>query len=262
MFTRALVRPPAQNFSAGLTTSTLGPPNYELALRQHELYCHALTQCGLEVIRLEADERYPDSTFVEDTAVIIAPNPNARPKIMFTRPGAASRTGEVESIRKSLGQFDFEMHSIEPPGTLDGGDVCEADNHFFIGISERTNESGAKQLARLLDSWGQTSSFVDIRNLERLLHLKSGLAYLGNQRLALVETLANNEMFRGYEIVGLCPEEEYAANCIRVNEHLLIAAQHPRFQQSLTDLGYQTVALQMSEFQKMDGGISCLSLRF
>jgi len=256
MFSRAIVRPPGTNYADGLTRVALGAPNYERALRQHAAYCEALARCGLELIYLEADERYPDSTFVEDTAVLI---PNGA---ILTRPGAASRMGEVESIKETLSLLYSRLDSIQEPGTLDGGDVCEAGNHFFIGLSGRTNEAGAGQLAELLASYGYSSSTVDIRNVKDILHLKSGLAYLGDNRLVVIEALANRQEFRGYELVRVNGDEEYAANCVRVNDYVLVAAGYPLFDQTLRGAGYKTIALEMTEFQKMDGGLSCLSLRF
>jgi dimethylargininase len=272
MFTRAIVRPPAPNFAEGLTTSGLGAPDYKRALAQHEAYCAALERCGLTLTRLEPDPNYPDSTFVEDTAVI------TERCAALTRPGAPSRGGEVASIRKALAEFSAALFEIQSPGTLDGGDVCEAGNHFFIGISERTSEAGAQQLAGLLARDGYTSSFVDIRGgnemksvpsaaatgstSPRILHLKSGLAYLGDNRLALTEALANRAEFRGYDLIRVNSDEAYAANCVRVNDYLLLTAGYPKFEAELRELGYQTIALEMSEFQKMDGGLSCLSLRF
>ena len=149
----------------------------------------------------------------------------------------------------------------QAPGTLDGGDVCQAENHFFVGLSERTNEAGGQQLAELLAQFGYTSSFVDIRKIGRLLHLKSGLAYLGDNRLIVTEALGH-EAFPDYELIHVSSNEEYAANCIRVNDHVLLASGYQSFAQRLKELGYQIIALEMSEFQKMDGGLSCLSLRF
>ena len=254
--TKAIVRPPGANFAEGLTTAQLGMPVYPRALEQHEAYCATLEQCGLTLMRLEADERYPDSTFVEDTAVL-----TGRCAIP-ARPGAASRVGEVVGIQKVLAQFYSELHSINEPATLDGGDVCEAGNHFFIGISQRTNEAGAQQLAELLASFGYTSSFVDIRGINAILHLKSGLAYLGEDRLVVIEALANRKEFRRFDLVRVSSREEYAANCVRVNDHVLVAGGYPVFEGRLRKLGYQTIAVGMSEFQKMDGGLSCLSLRF
>jgi dimethylargininase len=272
VFTRAIVRPPAPNFGEGLTTVDQGPPNYERALKQHEVYCLALEQCGLTLTRLAPDPLHPDSTFVEDTAVL------TDQCAILTRPGAPSRVGETASIKKVLTDFYSDMLSIQPPGTVDGGDVCEAGDHFFIGISERTNEEGASQLAGILVSFGYTSSFVDIRGLKdmksvpgavatgsacaRILHLKSGIAYLSDGRLVVIDELANRPEFSKYDLVRVNAGEAYAANCVRVNDHVLVASGYPVLERKLRELGYQTIALDMTEFQKMDGGLSCLSLRF
>ena len=256
MFSRAIVRPPGPNYADGLTRCDLGVPDYARALGQHALYCEALERCGLKLTRLEADERYPDSTFVEDIAVI-----TSRCAIV-TRPGATSRMGEVDGIKAALSQFYRQMHAIQEPGTLDGGDICEAGNHFFIGISERTNEAGAEQLGNLLATYGFTSSRIEIRDLKNILHLKSDVAYLGDNRLVATDALAHHQEFQGHELVPVSADEEYAANCVRVNDYILIAAGYPGFEQRLQALGYKTIALEMTEFQKMDGGLSCLSLRF
>jgi len=234
----------------------LGAPDYNRALRQHAAYCEALKRCALQLTHLEPDENYPDSTFVEDTAVLT-------PAVaMVTLPGAASRIGEVESIKEIISRLCPRLDSIQEPGTLDGGDVCEAGNHFFIGVSERTNEAGARQLVKLLTSYGYSSTVVDIRSVKDILHLKSGLAYLGDNRLVVIDALANRNEFRGYELVRVKGDEEYAANCVRINDYVLLAAGYPVFEQTLKGLGYATIPLEMSEFQKMDGGLSCLSLRF
>jgi dimethylargininase len=262
MFTHAIVRRPCQRFAAGLTTVDIGAPDYARALEQHAAYCEALEHCGLKLTRLEADERFPDSTFVEDTAVMVGAQGGRASSAILTRPGAASRAGEVGSIAETLSRFFPELPSIQEPDTLDGGDICEAENHFFIGVSERTNDAGAQQLAKLLASYGYTSSFVDIRGLKNILHLKSGLAYLGENRLAVIDELANHKAFRAYDPVRVNASEQYAANCVRVNDYVLVAAGYPEFQRTLEDLGYQTLSVEMSEFQKMDGGLSCLSLRF
>jgi dimethylargininase len=256
VLTKAIVCPPAPNFAAGLTTADLGAPNYEIALVQHEAYCQALEQCGLTLTRLAPDPLYPDSTFVEDTAVLTSKC------AVLTRPGASSRAGEVQRIKDTLGEFYSSTLSINSPCTVDGGDVCEAGEHFFIGISERTNEAGARQLAKLMAEFDYTSSFVDIRGVPGILHLKSGLAYLGDKRLGVIESLAAREEFVNCDLLQVNDEEMYAANCVRVNDQLLVAAGYPLWEEKLRASGYQTIALEMSEFQKMDGGLSCLSLRF
>ena len=260
MFTKAIVRPPGANFASGLTTMNFGAPEHSRALQQHATYCEALEECGLTLTRLEPDERYPDSTFVEDAAVL------TNRCAILARPGAASRLGEVESIAGVVSKTFSALHSVQKPGTLDGGDICEAERgtrpHFYIGISQRTNEAGAQQLAEWLAQYDFTSSFVDIRDTKNILHLKSGVAYLGENRLAVIDSLAHQPEFQGHNLLRVSAGEDYAANCVRVNDHVLVAAGYPRFEETLRKLGYQTVPLEMTEFQKMDGGLSCLSLRF
>jgi dimethylargininase len=256
LFTRAIVRAPAANFAEGLTTAALGAPLFDPALKQHESYRAALVECGLAITALEADARFPDSTFVEDTAILTARG------AILTRPGAASREGEVDAIRRTILDFFPSPLSIAAPGTLDGGDICEAEDHFFIGISHRTNEEGARQLAAHLATFGYTSSTVDVRSMTSILHLKSGISYIGDNTLVVMEEMAGNEQFRGYSLIEVHAEESYAANCVRVNDRMLVAAGFPRFTANLCARGFNPLILDMSEFRKMDGGLSCLSLRF
>jgi dimethylargininase len=256
MFTKAIVRAPCADFAAGLTSVDLGAPALDLALQQHEVYCSALEACRLNLIRLEPDERYPDSTFVEDTAVLTERG------AVITRPGAASRRGETEQIERVLRHHFERLHAIRDPGTLDGGDVCEAGGHFFIGVSRRTNEAGAKQLAGFLEEFGYSSTLIDIRNLSNILHLKSGLAYLGGNRMLVIDELEKLNQLGAYELINVHDAEAYAANCLAVNDKILVAAGFPLLQRRLQELDYEIMALEMSEFQKMDGGLSCLSLRF
>lgn len=255
MYHHAIVRTPGTSFAEGLTTADLGKPDLALALQQHRAYCAALEKCGLTITILEAEQGYPDSTFVEDTAVL------TREIAILTHPGAPSRQGEVSSVGECLGQYYSAVKTILSPGMLDGGDVCQAGDHFFVGISHRTNEAGAQQLADILEGDGYTTSLVDIRELE-MIHLKSGIAYLGKSRLALVRGMDKLDAFANYEIIPVDVGEQYAANCVRVNDYVLLAAGFPQIAEQLSASGYQTIILEMSEFQKMDGGLSCLSLRF
>ena len=255
-FKRAIVRPPASTFADGLTRVDLGAPDYNRALQQHQEYCNALRTCGLSLVHLEPIPDFPDSTFVEDTALLTERG------VILTRPGAASRSGEVAAIEPVLRESFPELRRIDPPGTVDAGDVCEAGDHFFIGLSHRTNEIGALQLATFLNEFGYTTSLIDIREISNILHLKSGIAFLGDDRLVAIDELAERPEFRGFELIRVSPEEEYAANCLSVNGKVLIAAGFPLFEEQLDKLGLDVIALEMSEFQKMDGGLSCLSLRF
>jgi len=227
-----------------------------VALSQHAAYCRALEACGLELIPLPADIQHPDSTFVEDTAVLTTQS------AILARPGAVSRRGEVAGIRETIGCFFPSIREIAAPGTLDAGDVCEAGSHFFIGISHRTNQAGAGQLSRWLAADGFTSSLVDIRGLGSILHLKSGIAYLDNNDLVVMEELAGREEFSGYHLIRVPAEESYACNCVLINGRVLMPAGFPRLEEDLARRQYEPLPLEMSEFCKMDGGLSCLSLRF
>jgi dimethylargininase len=255
-FTRALLRLPGENYAAGITSSAEGAPVLARALEQHRGYTAALEACGLTTTTLPADPRYPDGTFVEDTAIVTAKG------AIITRPGAAARAGETEVIAAALGRHYRDVARITAPGTVDGGDVCETDTGVLIGVTARTNEAGARQLAGFLADLGYAATLVDIRAVRGLLHLKTGIFYLGDGRLVIAAGLPRLPAFARYELVTVAPEESYAANCIRVNERVLVAAGYPRFAEELVRLGYDPLPLEMSEFRKMDGGLSCLSLRF
>jgi dimethylargininase len=259
-FTRAIVRRPTVNFGDGLTSAGEGAPDFEKALQQHEDYCDALRRCGLQLTHLAPDAAFPDATFVEDTAIVTGRG------AVLTHPGAPSRRGEVTSVALALNEIYDDLPRIQAPGTVDGGDICEAGDHFLIGVSARTNESGAAQLAGHLRRLGYSASLADIRNIKGLLHLKTGIAWLGDAVWLVDEAIV--ESVRGWSglqidrIIAVGPEESYAANCVRVNDAVLVAQGYPRVSKALEDLGLRTVILDMSEFRKMDGGLSCLSLRF
>lgn len=253
---RAIVRTPSENLGEGLTTAALGLPDPARALEQHARYVEALRRAGLEVTVLPPDPSHPDATFVEDAAI-------ATPKgAILCRPGAESRRGEVVAIRDALAPHLGTLGAIEPPATLDGGDVLEADGHVFIGITARTNEEGAARLAAILEAQGIDSTPVDLRGLPRLLHLKTGAAALGDGRLAAIDTLARHPAFRGWEIVKVPHEEAYAANLLRLDDHVVVADGFPKTAEALEALGLALLPVPLTEFRKMDGGASCLSIRY
>ncbi len=250
MYTKAIVRRPGRNFAEGITTSDLGRADFEKALGQHTAYCEALKRCGLEVTVLEADESYPDGCFVEDTAVVTGV------VAVITRPGALSRRGEEVEIGRVLSGF-METVTVVAPGTLEGGDVLRMDNHYFIGISERTSRDGAAQLSSVLANNGYTSTEIEVK---AGLHLKSDIAYLGNGNFIATPMFA--VLAPPTKVIILEQEEYYSANCLRVNDFLLIPSGFPKSKKRIADLGYNIIELDMSEFRKMDGGLTCLSLLF
>lgn len=252
MFTKAIVRKPSKTYSQGLSSSSLGIPDYQLCLKQHQAYIEALKKCGLEVIELKAEEDYPDSTFVEDTAIV------TEKCAIITHPGHETRRGETDSIAKELKKYR-PIEQIKSPGTLDGGDIMQVENHFYIGLSDRTNKEGATQLTIFLSKYGYTASTIDVKDI---LHLKSGVNYIGDGIIVLMESLENLNEIDAFEKIFIIPEETYASNCVRINDHIIMPSGFPDTKEKLSTTPYKIIELDMSEFEKMDGGLSCLSLRF
>lgn len=252
MFTKAIVKSVPKTIARGITSASLGESDYEKAREQHARYVGALEACGLKVVVLEADDEFPDSVFVEDTAVV-----TDRCAIL-ARPGAESRRGEIRAVEPVLSDLCGNVERVEAPGTLDGGDVLQVGDHFFVGLTQRTNEEGARQFSEIVQRHGFDASLVPLR---RFLHLKTGVSYLGNDELLVAGELAENDAFAGFDGIPVPPREEYCANCIRVNDRVLIPAGYEGTKAEISARGYEVVELEMSEFRKVDGGLSCLSLR-
>lgn len=251
-FRYAITRKPGENFAQGITTAHLGVPRYALMLEQHQAYVDALTSLGLEVIVLDALPDYPDAYFVEDVAVVT-------PEIaVITNPGAEARKGEAQAIEPALSRYRECAH-VSPPGTLDGGDVLMVGRDFFIGLSERTNQAGAEQLGRILAGFGYTCTTVPVA---AGLHLKSSVSDVGRGALLVSAEFADHPAFGAYRKVVVHASEAYAANTLLVNEHLLIPKGFPHTRRQLRALGLELVELDVSEARKMDGGLTCMSLRF
>ncbi len=253
MYKNVIVKTPGKSYVNGLTTSDLGTPHYEKLLVQHEAYVSALKSCGVEVTHLSASEAFPDSTFVEDVAVLT-------PEFaVITNPGAGPRNGETKEIEPVLKEFYKELRYIQAPGTLDGGDVLQIENHFYIGISNRTNEEGAKQLKEIMETGGYEATIVSIK---QFFHLKTGITYLNNGIVLAAGEFIDHPAFAQYETIAVPAEEEYAANCIFINDHVIIPKGFATTKNKVQAAGYKTVEVDMTEFQKQDGGLTCLSLRF
>ncbi|MCI9406598.1 MAG: N(G),N(G)-dimethylarginine dimethylaminohydrolase [Oscillospiraceae bacterium] len=255
MFTHAIVKKPCQAMVDGITTADLGKPDYQLAIKQHADYIQALEQCGVQVTVLEADEAYPDSCFVEDTAVL------TRKFALITNPGTPSRKGEIMSMIPVIERFypKEAIEYIQAPGTLEGGDIMMVGDHFYIGISARTNQEGAQQFIRALEKHGMSGEMVP---LHTILHLKTGLSYIENNNLLISGEFLDNPTFSQFHHLKVAVGEEYGANCIWVNGKVLVPAGYPQTQKAIEALGYEVLVVDTSEYRKIDGGLSCLSLRF
>jgi dimethylargininase len=251
-FTQAIARRPVKEMAAGITTSTLGPPDYKKALVQFDAYVDTLNHLGLSVIVLDPLEGYPDAHFVEDAAVV---TPDVA---VITNPGAASRKGEVPSIAATLQHFR-KTTWIQPPGTIDGGDVLMVGRHFFIGLSDRTNPQGARQLGDAVSGFGCTWTPVPVA---AGLHFKSSVNAVSADTLLLTRSFADHPALAGFHRIVISTHEEYAGNTLLVNGRLIMPAGFPDTRQKLEALGKPIIELDISEFRKMDGGLTCLSLRF
>ncbi len=256
MFKNVIVRRPSKSMVEGITSAPeLGKPDYELALKQHDNYIKALESCGVKVTVLDAMEEFPDSCFVEDTAVL------TKNCAIISNPGAPTRQKEsgymVDTIKKFYSEDKIEY--ITSPGTMEGGDVMMVGNHFYIGLSARTNEEGCKQFIAALEKHGHTGSIVP---LEKVLHLKTGLAYLENNNLLVAGEFVDKEDFAKFNKIEITADEAYSANCIWVNEKVLVPAGYEKTKKAIENAGYEVILVDTSEYKKLDGGLSCLSLRF
>ncbi len=255
-FNHVIVRRPCRAMVNGITSGLFpGTPDYELALKQHDAYIEALKQCDVDVTILPADERYPDSCFVEDPALI------TRKCAIITNPGAGTRKGETAEIIDAIRQFfpEDKIEHITEPGTLEGGDVMMVGDHFFVGRSARTNEEGIRQLTEILAKYGLTCSEVP---LYEVLHLKTGVNYLENGNMLVSGEFVEKPDFAEYNKYIIPEEEAYAANCIWVNDTVIVPEGYPAVLEAVKSMGYKTLTVDTSEYRKLDGGLSCLSLRF
>ncbi len=253
MYCKAIVRIPCKHIINGLTTANLGKPDYEKAIEQHSRYIEALKECGLEVIVLKLDENHPDSTFVEDTALL---TPHCA---VICNPGAPSRKGEIFEMRQVLERYFSNIEQIKDPGTIEGGDILRIGSHYYIGISERTNFTGAQQLISILNKYNLSGSTI---SLKQVLHLKSGVSYLEKNNLIVSGEFIDKTEFQNFNLIKIDKDESCAANCLWMNEKVFIAKGFPKTKTAVEKAGYKTIELDVSEFRKIDGGLSCLSLRF
>lgn len=253
-FSHIIARTPAKSLIHGLTSANLGKPDYQKALDQHNNYIRALQQCDVDITLLPADERFPDSVFVEDVALC---TPHCA---IITRPGAESRRNETEIIIDTIERFyPNKVEKITAPGTVEAGDIMMVEDHYYIGISARTNQEGANQMIAILQKYGLTGSVV---TLEKVLHLKTGLAYLENNNLLAAGEFITKPEFQHLNIIEIPEQESYAANCIWVNDRVIMPAGYPITKAKIEALGYQVIEVDTSEYRKVDGGVSCMSLRF
>lgn len=224
----------------------------DLAFQQHAAYRACLERFGCAVTTLTADPDLPDCVFVEDTSVVLDE------AAIITRPGAPSRRGEIDAIRQALVRYR-PLHCVEPPGTLDGGDVLRVGQTLYVGITARTNEGGIGQLQRHAGPYGYTVRPVPVSGC---LHLKSACTSIGEDALLINPGWVDAAEFTGLELLIVHPDEPGAANALRVGGTVVCAAAFPRTRQLLEDRGFTVATVDNSELAKAEGGLTCCSLLF
>lgn len=254
-FTRILARKPAHNMADGITTQNLGKPDIDLAMQQFNAYIDALRSCNLNVTVLPPNDEFPDGHFIEDPAIVF------HDMVFVCRSGEKSREAEGEDIAKHLSHLN-QIRIEGDTARVDGGDILFCADRVLIGLSDRTNREGAEQLTTALQSV-QSELRVDIVPFSGVLHLKTALNELAPGVFVMGPELQTNYDLSFAEVHVLPEHESYAANLVPINDTLLIADGYPKLAEITGQYyGNKVIALEMSEFEKMDGGLSCLSLRY
>ena len=257
MFKYAIVRRPARSLIDGISqTPEMGKPDYELALQQHDQYVQILRKLGLEVTVLEANEDYPDSVFIEDNA-LCTPHGVA----ILSRPGADSRRGEASlpDLRQALEKYYDEIKQVVEPGTTDPGDIMMVGDHYYIGLSHRTNQAAADQILDILQRHGMTGETVEVTGI---LHLKDDVVYLDNSTLIVAKAYENHPAFANFKKLVVDDDEYYAVNSLWINGTVIVPRGYPKIEKQIRDCGYPVVLIDTSEFEKITGSLTCMSLRF
>ena len=251
---QALVRPPGDSFACAISSRNL-PIDVRLAQAQHKEYCEALAAAGVIVEALPADERYPDSCFMQDPGIVIGG------RGIICRMGAMSRRGEEEAAAEALTRR-FPLTRIVPPGTLEGGDVMVLPDKILVGRTARTNQAGIAQLVVALSEAAPGEAPMPIYSVpvNDYLHLLSAATAVGRNTLIAVEAYAGHPHFAGLDVIIAPHEEAYAVNALGLGESVLVPAGYPRVAAALQGRGFTVLPVPVSEFAKADGGVTCLSL--
>jgi dimethylargininase len=254
-FTHAITRRPSASITRGLRVVDTGTPDLALMQAHHAAYVATLRQTGATVIELPPLEAYPDSVFVEDTALCLPQG------AVVMRPGAPSRLGEATEMAPHLRALYTEVVEISGPGAhIEGGDILVTEREILVGRSARTNAAGIAELAALVTPWGHTVR--EVHTPPGVLHFKTDCSLLDAMTILSTTRLSASGCFAGYRVIDVPAGEEAAANAIRFNDLVLMAAGFPRTRDAITAAGFTVREIGNSECAKLDGGMSCLSLRF
>ena len=252
-FTHALCRLPSKSVINGLRDTDHGDPSFDVFSDEHAQYVAALRQAGVEVSELPAQEPFPDSVFIEDPALCL------KGTAIILRPGAETRLGEAAALRSDLESI-MPIIDLKTEGYVDGGDILCSDHEVMIGLSARTTQQGAEDLRPIVESHGYTMRIL--QTPPDILHFKTESSLLDNETILATPKLAASGCFEGYNVILTAPDEDAAANAIRVNDTVFLSAGHPATANTLRNAGYDVLELPTTQAALVDGGLSCMSLRF
>lgn len=253
-FTHTVSRLPGKSIANGLRAHNQTDPDHAVFLLEHQAYIQALKKAGVDTIVLPALEEFPDSVFVEDAALCFGG------QATILRPGAESRFGESAAITPDLLKVFGSISNLGGCGNVDGGDILLTDTEALIGLSERTDQAGFDALSPILQKHGFAPRIVNTP--KGVLHFKSDCSLLDGQTIFSTKVLADSDCFENYKIILTPKGEEAAANLIRVNDYVIMRTGFPRTKSLLEENGYKILAIDAEEAAKVDGGLSCMSLRF
>ena len=252
-FVHAVTLTPALSAINGLRSEERGAVNIDVMMKQHRDYIDALKYAGAEVTELKALAEFPDAQFVEDTALCL---PDVA---IMMRPGAASRRGEIAPMREVLSKSFDNIEDISE-GYIEAGDILTTPTEILVGLSSRTNAEGAEKLQNILQRYGY--SLRVFNTPPEVLHFKTDCSLIDDSCLLSTKRLASSGCFRGYNVLLVPKGEEEAANMVRYNDHIIMAEGFHKTENMLKEHGFNVLTVANSEFAKIDGGMSCLSLRF
>lgn len=253
-FTHAITRRPAASITDGLRAVDTGTPDLATMEAHHAAYIAALRSTGATVVELPPLDAFPDSVFVEDTALCLPQG------AIVMRPGAPTRLGEAAEMAPHLQALYSTVEWIKGPGTIEGGDILVTGREVLVGQSARTDAAGIEELRAIVTRWGH--SLREVHTPPGVLHFKTDCSLLDADTVLSTERLAASGCFDGYRVIHTAAGEEAAANAIRFNDVVLMAAGFPETRARIEAAGYRVVEIGNSECAKLDGGMSCLSLRF
>lgn len=253
-FTHALCRLPARSVTHGLRAVDQGAPDFDIFAREHASYVAALRATGAEVTVLPAQEDFPDSVFIEDPALVL------KGVAIALRPGAPTRLGEAAALRPDLDRYCHDTRDLPPGGYVDGGDILCSDMQVMVSLSARTDRAGIAGLKPIVEDLGYRLRIVDTP--PEILHFKTESSLLDPETVLVTPRLAATGCFDAYRVIETAMDEDAAANAIRFNAPVFLATGFPRTAERLERAGFEVRQLPVTQAALLDGGLSCMSLRY